>query len=143
MSPKPQMCCFKCGSSLFDSRQRLQSVSGASAGGTSARSFSVLISPALFFSLFLSFCLFSLSFASNPVKIFFLNPHIGWLKVCHRVLQLNQFQHVSAGSDGKSILDGFWDDSWTCFFFFLSPYMSWDCFILGNRIRHTSILILR
>lgn len=70
-SREPQMCCFKCGSSLFDSRQRLQS-----AGGTSARSFSVLISSALV-SLFPSFCLFSLSFAPNPVKIFFKSSH--WL----------------------------------------------------------------
>lgn len=47
----------------------------------------------------------------------FLNPHIGWLKVCHCGLQLNQFQHVSAGCNGKSILDGFWD--WFFFFFSL------------------------
>lgn len=37
----------------------------------------------------------------------FLNPHIGWLKVCHCGLQLNQFQHVSGGCNGKSSLDGF------------------------------------
>lgn len=141
-SREPQRCCFKCGSSLFDSRQRLQSVSGASAGGTSARSFSVLISPPLL-SSFLSFCLLSLSFASNPVKIFFKSSH--WLaeglslwaaaepvSACERRL----LWQIKLGWILGTTLGPFLG-------FFFPPYMSWDCFILGNRIRHTSILILR